>query len=217
MKLSQTIELGFSPNTVRNYRWAYRILIEFLGDVEIETVTSDDIRRFLKHLATKRKLSKRSVHDFWVPLSSLWTWAESELGIPHIIRGWVSQPKFTGKVVTPFTQEEIKRLIDAVEHTGQWTTRGGRRIRSKRPTAQREPESNQCSHDCQIVATGKREILDMLTILRCVFLLDGRMGNVSTAYIVYRCGGANPSGDWKVGSSRPLRPLGAEVLVIRAH
>jgi hypothetical protein len=75
-------ELQFSQNTVRNYSYTFRYLNEFLGDVELESVTSDDIRRFLVHLGRKRKMSKRSVHDAWIPLSSLWTWAEKELGIP---------------------------------------------------------------------------------------------------------------------------------------
>ncbi len=97
----------FSNRTFESYSRVYRYLTEFLGDVPFDQITADDIRRFLDHLATKRKLSKRSVHDAWVPLSSLWTWAEKELGAPHIIRGKIAAPKFPKTVIEPFTAGKV--------------------------------------------------------------------------------------------------------------
>lgn len=146
MKLSQAYEgyflskeLQFSPNTIRNYTYTFRYLSEYLGDVELESITSDDIRRFLVHLGRKRKMSKRSVHDAWIPLSSLWTWAEKEFGIAHIIRGKVDQPTYTKRVIEPFTDDEIRRLVDAAEFTKHYVTRfGGSPSRAKRPTAARD-------------------------------------------------------------------------------
>ncbi len=131
-------QLTFSPHTVKNYGLVFRYVMEFLGDVEITAITSDDIRRFLDHLGKKRKLSKRSVHDAWIPLSSLWTWAEKELGIAHIIRGKIPQPKFTKKKIEPFTQDEVKRIVAGVEYTGGWTTKNGKHAKTKRPTALRD-------------------------------------------------------------------------------
>lgn len=146
MKLSQAIEgyflskeLSFSQNTIRNYTYVFRYLVEFLGDVQIEAITGDDIRRFLVHLGKKRKMSKRSVHDAWIPLSSLWTWAEKELNLPHIVRGKVEQPTFTKRVIEPFTEDEIKRLVDAAEYSRPYVGRfGGSPSRAKRATATRD-------------------------------------------------------------------------------
>lgn len=94
MKLSDALqgfwlskELEFSEQTIPGYRRTFARLVAFLGDVDIEAVTSADIRRYLLHLKNDFGLGKRTVSDAWVPLSSLWTWAEAELTIPHIIRG----------------------------------------------------------------------------------------------------------------------------------
>jgi integrase/recombinase XerD len=150
MKLSQAIagfwlekKLSFSPNTVANYGYTFREFIDFVGDMDIEQITAIDIRRFLAHLAerpSKRggKLSKRTVHDAWSPLSSLWTWAETELGIKHIIRGKVKQPDYGKRIIEPLTPEEIKRLVKATTHTRPWTAKQGKQAQTKRPTGDRD-------------------------------------------------------------------------------
>jgi integrase/recombinase XerD len=131
-------ELSFSPHTIASYERVFRRFLAFVGDVDIERVTADDIRRFLAYLRSEYKLSKRSVHDAWIPLSGLWTWAENELGTPHIIRGKVAAPEFTKKTIEPFTQAEIRALIDATEQTKPWRMATGARVRSRRPTALRD-------------------------------------------------------------------------------
>lgn len=146
MKLSNVIDgfwldkrKSFSKRTVENYTRFFQYFAEFLGnDMEFSTITSDDVRRFLDQLGAKRKLSKRSIHDAWVPLSSLWSWAEKELKTPHIIRGKVEAPKFSKRAIEPFTQEELKRLVHAAEYSDDWKTRNGREVRTRRITATRD-------------------------------------------------------------------------------
>lgn len=145
MKLSHAIqgywldkELDFSPRTVATYKIVFRYLVDFLDDAEIERIKSNDIRRFLLWLRDERKVSKRTVHDYWIPLSSLWTWAEKEVEIPHIIRNKVKQPGYTKTTIDPLTAEEISRLLHATEHTAPWTTAKGKRTRSRRSTADRD-------------------------------------------------------------------------------
>ncbi|TXH45902.1 MAG: hypothetical protein E6Q97_30685, partial [Desulfurellales bacterium] len=145
MKLSHAMqgywldkELGLSPRTVTTYKIVFRYLVDFLDDAEIERIRSNDIRRFLLWLRNERKVSKRTVHDYWIPLSSLWTWAEKELEIPHAIRGKVKQPDFTRTTIEPFTAEEVSRLVKATEYTAPWTTKQGKRTKSRRDTADRD-------------------------------------------------------------------------------
>jgi integrase/recombinase XerD len=106
-----TKELEFSAQTIPGYRRTFVRLVAFLGDGDIEVVTSADIRRFLLHLKNDFKLGKRTVSDAWVPLSSLWTWAEIELGIPHIIRGKVKRPPFTKQTIRPLDEQDIRKLL----------------------------------------------------------------------------------------------------------
>ena len=145
MKLSAVLkgywldkELEFSPNTVKQYRYAFNHLIDFLGDAEFERITSDDIRRYLMWLRTEREVGKRTQQNYWITLSSLWTWAETELGVPHIIRGKVAKPTFTKKVIEPLTVDEVRRLLEVAAFTDEWMTATGKTTRSKRPTAERD-------------------------------------------------------------------------------
>ena len=127
--------LQFSETTIPGYERTFRRFVAFVGDVELESVTADDVRRFLAHLGTLG-LSRRTVADAWIPLSSFWTWAASELGVPHIIRGKVKRPKFQQRRIEPLTQDEIRRLLAAVE-SFTWQ-RKGKAITSRRPTALRD-------------------------------------------------------------------------------
>lgn len=127
-----------SPHTVRDYGVTFRRLLAYLGDVEIESITTADIRRFLDHLAGEYDLSKRTLSNAWIALSSFWTWVEIELNIAHVIRGKVERPKYADKIPDPFTRDEVRTLIKAVEYTKGWTTPAGKRTESRRPTASRD-------------------------------------------------------------------------------
>lgn len=144
MKMSTTLEgywldrrRDFSKHTVTRYKNVFAYLMAFLDDVEFNDITTKDVKRFLAHLEDNKAYSRRSVHDALVCLSSLWTWAEKELGTPHIIRGKIAPIKYTEPVIEPFTQAEIKALLTGADYGKQWT-RNGKRIRSKRRTADRD-------------------------------------------------------------------------------
>lgn len=152
MKLSQALtgfwldkRLSLSDTTIARYTYAFDEFMRIVGDIEIDQVTSADVRKFLVHLADRphkqdenRRLTKRTIHDYWQPLSSLWTWAEKELGIEHVIRGKVQSPEYQAREIDPFTQDEVKALIRAVIHSKEWTTRSGKQTQSKRHTAKRD-------------------------------------------------------------------------------
>jgi integrase/recombinase XerD len=145
MKLSVALDgywlskrLDFSPHTVRDYGLTFWRLIDFIGDVELDQITSDDLRRFLTYLASQYDLSKRTLSNAWIALSSLWTWAAAEMNIAHIIRGQVEQPSYSDKIPDPFTRDEVRAIVRAAEYTKNWTTRSGKRTTSRRPTAGRD-------------------------------------------------------------------------------
>ncbi|MFN8487134.1 MAG: tyrosine-type recombinase/integrase [Caldilineaceae bacterium] len=145
MKISVAIEgywldkkLEFSDRTVGNYSLFFGYFVGFTNDAEIEKITTRDVRAFLIYLKEQKKHSKRTIHDGWVALSSLWTWAEKEIEIAHIIRGKIPIPGFPEKKIDPFTKEEIKRLVDAARFSREWKSRKGKRVRSRRPTGDRD-------------------------------------------------------------------------------
>jgi hypothetical protein len=63
----------FSRRAVENHTEIFNQLIEHLGDVEVESFTTIDIRRHVDYLESGRKQSRRSVYNAWVGLFSLWT------------------------------------------------------------------------------------------------------------------------------------------------
>lgn len=126
-----------SKNTVRNYEYVLGRLCSSLGDTEIGDITPADIRTHLEEIEHSRRLSKRSLSDVWIVLSSLWTWAAKELGIAHVVRA-VPRPKFDQQPIIPLTLTEVQALVSAAEWGAPWKTRTGKQTRSKRPTAKRD-------------------------------------------------------------------------------
>jgi integrase/recombinase XerD len=144
MKLSEAIA-GYwlanrgrlSKNTQRNYDYVLRRLCSSLGDTDIGDITPADIRKHLEDIEHSRGLSKRSLSDTWIVLSSLWTWAAKELGVPQVVRS-VPRPRYDQQPIIPLTLEEVQALVSAAEWGAPWVTRRGKQARSKRPTAKRD-------------------------------------------------------------------------------
>ena len=145
MRLSQVItgywldkRTSFSKRTVEGYTYHFDKLVAYLADPEFAAITPDDIRRFLTHLVDDQHLSKRTVHDSWIILSALWTWAAGELGTPHALHGRVTEPTYPKREIEPFTLEDIKQLLKAIQQPKRWQTRGGRQVEASRPLADRD-------------------------------------------------------------------------------
>lgn len=129
MKLTEALDgywldkiLHFSRTTTPGYRLTFARLVTFLDDPDIENITANDLRRFLAHWEGQG-LSKRSVHDMWVRLSSLWTWAETELRIPHVLRKQIKAPDFKKSKPDPFTAADVKALLGHLERTSNGARR----------------------------------------------------------------------------------------------
>lgn len=145
MKLSDALEgywlsrrLDLSPHTIADYGLSFRRLQEFLGDVEIEAIDANAIRRFLTYLPKQFGISDRTLSNVWTALSSLWTWAEVDLAIPHALRGKVKRPKFVDVIPDAFTLEEIRAIVKGAKFTKEWHSRAGKKAQTRRPTALRD-------------------------------------------------------------------------------
>lgn len=144
MKFSVAVEgffldrgLQLAKTTVANYRHYFGLFQTFMNDQDIETITGRDITRFLLHLSQERGLSDRTVHDVRARLSSLWTWANGELGIDNIVAR-VPKPTYRNREIVPYTRQELHQLLDAATHDRQWRARNGQLVQSKRATALRD-------------------------------------------------------------------------------
>lgn len=128
-----------SVHTVADYTVTFRRLTEFVGaDREFEKITTADVNRFLNHLRDDLGLSAKTLLNAWTALSSLWTWAESDAEVRHVIRGKVKRPSYRRPQVEPFTEEEVRKLLAACDHMRAWDRRNGRYVDGDRPTAVRD-------------------------------------------------------------------------------
>ena len=102
---------SFSPNTIDGYTRTLRKFLHFLGgDPIIRSLTSKHIEGFL----ISCQVSKTSKLDYYVGLSSLWTWAmKEELVDSHQVR-LLAQPKGDTRQVQPFSEIDLKHIAQEV-------------------------------------------------------------------------------------------------------
>lgn len=131
-------ERNLRPGTIADYSATFRRLAAYLAARRvdaIEAVTADHINGFLNDQAA-RGLSQKTILNYWIALSALWTWAEREIDIPHIVRR-VSRPRPRRTQPEPYTADEIRSLLDAAEYSAPWIGRY-QGARSRRATALRD-------------------------------------------------------------------------------
>ncbi len=151
MKISQALQGfriarladGYSESTLVVYEWALNELKSFLGDPHVEDVTLDKLRSYMYHLRqnyrTKKgtQLSGSSLDNNWKAIRSFFRWCSEDLDIgrPDLD---LPRPKYTSKEIRPFSQEEIRDILEACTHTKRYDTQDRKAFRRMRPTAYRD-------------------------------------------------------------------------------
>jgi site-specific recombinase XerD len=140
-----------SPRTLEDYLSSFRKFAAFLAaDLPLDQITPDHVRRFMVELGSTprapggvaprppRILSKKSQLNVHVALSSLWSWAVAQgLAARHVVRD-VPRPRPEKRAVLPFSQADLRALLAACEHTGDYTRPGKAACHNTRPTALRD-------------------------------------------------------------------------------
>jgi integrase/recombinase XerD len=144
LSLSQAIEGYFlaaharrlSPHTLADYDNTLRKFEAFLAeDPPVASITADDVRSFLNSLDG---LAKKTVRNYYVGLSALWTWAlKEELVARHVVRD-VDAPEPEKPAIVPYTQSDVKGMLAACDRTRAYTRPGKRVCDNERPTALRD-------------------------------------------------------------------------------
>lgn len=108
-----------SPHTIQDYQFTLRRFAQFLGDdPPIEDVTSKHVEGFLAGLA---HVSKKTLLNYHIGLSALWTWLVAEEIVPvHVVRK-VRAPRPEKKEVQPYTQAEVKELLGALKYSRSYS------------------------------------------------------------------------------------------------
>ena len=137
-----------SENTMAEYGRTFRLFADFLdGDPPLDSITLDVIERFFCDLSD---VSKKTVQNYHVGLSALWTWALGR-GIvdDHVVRRF-KPPKAPRAVIEVFTEAEVQLLLHACDRTPSYTRPGKRKCSNKRPTALRDKAIILTLLDCKV-------------------------------------------------------------------
>jgi integrase/recombinase XerD len=123
MKLTQAIQgykidrlsSGYSSETMKGYDYAFKKLVEYLRDPELDTITTEQLRQFFWTLRTESALASASHKAIWRAIRSFYNWASKEFNLQRPDN--IPAPPCQSKTITPFTEDEIKRLLRACDQT----------------------------------------------------------------------------------------------------
>ena len=134
------ISTNYSLGTVKLNGMCLRKLTEYLGDPELDQITSTDLARYMvfmrkdyvprRYNGDKTPLSPSALDNHWKAIKSFFKWAENCLDAGRPDRN-LQRPRFKLPEVSSFTKDEIKRIVTSSE----WymVKRGEHIIRAKRP------------------------------------------------------------------------------------
>lgn len=144
--LSRKVE-GLSPETIRIDEYSLRKLQAYLYDPPFSTITLDDLRKFIAYLRDEyvpqraggdnSPLAPGSIERAWSTIKALFGWANRELGFLRPDIG-LTRPRYKREQVQPFTQEQVKALLDAAAYTKEAKTETRKAFRMKRSTGNRD-------------------------------------------------------------------------------
>jgi len=140
---------GLAPVTVTGYERDLKLWIEYQGDLDIITVTSQHILSFLNYLRTEyvprriagdnsRKLAPKTVYNLYVSLASFFTWASREFDFSNPMKN-IPRPRVPeDPPVEPFKKEDVELLIKACDFCEEAVTDRRRKFIMQRSTGKRD-------------------------------------------------------------------------------
>jgi integrase/recombinase XerD len=102
-----------SNNTLIDYKRTLRYFREFFGDEDplFSEITPHQVRKFLNSLD---RLSKKTLLNCHIGLSSLWHWATDEGLCTENTMHKVARPRPEIRAIQPLTHEEVDKLFNAM-------------------------------------------------------------------------------------------------------
>lgn len=140
---------NYSQSTVEGYTVAYQFFIKHLGqDPLISAITADHIEAFMAWAITDdsaprggiprppRRRKPKTVLNYYIALSSLWTWAvKRKMAAEHVVKQ-VKPLKVNKEPTVPLTKEQMGNLFQATRRSRSWSTNP--LVTTARPTHQRD-------------------------------------------------------------------------------
>lgn len=123
-----------SVHTLADYANTYRLFCEYLcDDCSFSEITRSQIGAFL----AAQPVSKKTVYNYHIGLSALWTWAFREGYTPEHVVQQTPRPRPEEPEIIPYTQDDFERLLAVVERSRIYKRPGKAACSNGQPFAQR--------------------------------------------------------------------------------
>lgn len=154
MRLSRAIEgflvnigaEGYAPPTVQLYQGDCGVMLNYLGDREVEEITTQDLREYFYYICNDYKpvrfggdqspLSPSAVDNYWKCMRAFFKWCDRELRTGRPDEG-IKRPVYEDPEVNPYSKAEIIEILKAAT-TRDWASNERRKgFTTKLPEAVR--------------------------------------------------------------------------------
>jgi integrase/recombinase XerD len=102
---------GFSPHTLKAYQLQAVLLIRYLDDIEIGTLSTDQLKNYLSKSSDRLKPSSLAHRVRF--MKSLFRWSHEEGYIPKNPAAKIKEPKVGKRIPKFLTEREIEHLREA--------------------------------------------------------------------------------------------------------
>lgn len=165
-----------SKNTVAEYKNTFRKFAAFLSDdLPLAAITADQVTAFL---AAQTTITNKTLLNYHVGLSSLWTWAVKKGYVRENVMHLVDRAKPEKRIVEPFTEAEIRALMIALTYTNWYDRPGKKTTRNRLPDADRNVALALLLLDTGIRATELCELpiyrVDLRSPNKSIRIMEGK-------------------------------------------
>lgn len=110
------IEKGYSPRTIREYKYDLNMFTDFLTSKSLEKTTTADLRRFFLHLKREREYAPRSLHRKICCLKSFYKFIKKEGYITSNPAEGIESPKIPKSLPKTITIKEAALLLNTPQN-----------------------------------------------------------------------------------------------------
>ncbi len=110
-----------SSHTLDDYANTYRKFFKFMQiDLPFRSISAQKVESFMR----VQEVSKKTILNYAIGLSALWTWAVKEDLVKANIMSKVDKPKPEKMAIVPFTRDELKALLNGLTSCKQYSAFG---------------------------------------------------------------------------------------------
>ncbi len=136
-----------SYSTVQLYIHQIKLLINYIGDIEVEKIDSDLLLQFAAYLRNDYKpvrpngdikpLAPSSIRINYLAIKSFFKWADQHLdvGRPDSV---LTKPRYKSPEVKPYDHDEVKRMLKACKYNKPTNPSNRKSFTTRRPSVKRD-------------------------------------------------------------------------------